>query len=225
MRDFSGFQSETLAFLRELSQNNDKTWFDANRERYEAYYIEPAKAFVAAIGEDLQQLVPGINADPRVNGSIFRINRDIRFSRDKTPYKDHLDLWFWEGQRKGALSGLFFRLTADGLILGAGAHRFTPEQLADFRAALEDADKGRKLLQIGGELAAAGAPLRGEYYKAVPRGFHAEDPRLAGLAKFNALYSAFETAHPANLDTPRFLDHCLDCWRNLVPLHRWLAGM
>ena len=225
MQHFSGFQPETISFLRELSQNNNKAWFDANRERYEAHYIEPAKTFIATIAEPLRQLVPDINAEPRVNGSIFRINRDIRFSRDKTPYKDHLDLWFWEGQRKGALSGLFFRLTAKDLILGAGAHRFTPEQLAGFRAALEDSKKGRRLLQIGDTLEQAGAPLRGEYYKVAPKSLTAGDPQLASLAKFNALYSAFETSHPASLSTPRFVEHCLDCWRQLAPLHRWLAEM
>jgi uncharacterized protein (DUF2461 family) len=56
-----------------------------------------------------------------VLGSIFRINRDTRFSKDKRPYKDHLDFWFWEGDRKAASSGLFARVSPDGVIVGAGA--------------------------------------------------------------------------------------------------------
>ena len=70
--------------------------------------------------------MPGIATEARVNGSIFRINRDTRFSKDKTPYKDHLDFWFWEGQRKTALSGLFLRIAPAAVTVGAGAHGFDP---------------------------------------------------------------------------------------------------
>ena len=59
-------------------------------------------AFVAAIGDKLVKHSPNISAIPKVNGSIFRVNRDIRFSKDKTPYKDHIDLWFWEGDDRKA---------------------------------------------------------------------------------------------------------------------------
>ena len=65
------------------------------------------------VATPLRSIAPDIHAEPRVNGSIFRINRDIRFSKDKTPYKDHLDLWFWEGNRKGAVSGFFLQADRD----------------------------------------------------------------------------------------------------------------
>ena len=69
--------------------------------------------------------------EPRINGSLFRINRDIRFSKDKSPYKAHLDLWFWEGEHRGWESpGFFFRLTPTKLMLGAGMHQFPKEHLA-----------------------------------------------------------------------------------------------
>ena len=87
--------------------------------------------------------MPGIATEARVNGSIFRINRDTRFSKDKTPYKDHLDFWFWEGQRKTALSGLFLRIAPAAVTVGAGAHGFDPTRLARYRAAVADADRRR----------------------------------------------------------------------------------
>jgi uncharacterized protein (TIGR02453 family) len=99
------FPPDTLGFLRDVRRHNERTWFEANRSRYEAGYIEPAKAFVAAVAPALEAIVPGIKAEPRVLGSIFRINRDTRFSKDKRPYKDHLDFWFWEGDRKATSSG------------------------------------------------------------------------------------------------------------------------
>jgi uncharacterized protein (TIGR02453 family) len=103
------FPAATVEFLTDLRAHNDKAWFDANRSRYESGYVQPATAFVEPISPELQKLVPGIHAEPWIRGSIFRINRDIRFSSDKRPYKDHLDFWFWEGDRKSAVSGLFLR--------------------------------------------------------------------------------------------------------------------
>lgn len=85
MSPFDGFGPDTVIFLSELSANNNKAWFDSHRSEYETSYIAPAKAFVGAVGAGLQAIAPGIHAEPKVNGSIFRINRDIRFSRDKTP--------------------------------------------------------------------------------------------------------------------------------------------
>ena len=111
-------------------------------------YIGAAKDFIAALQEPLASLSPELVAEPKVNGSIFRINRDIRFSKDKRPYKDHLDLWFWQGQRKGAISGLFFRLTEDQLILGAGAHGFDKERLAGYRTAIAETKAAQDLLAI-----------------------------------------------------------------------------
>src|SRR5215213_5040596 len=111
MSAFGGFPPETISFLRELRVNNRREWLDAHRDDYEAYWLGPAKAFVVAAGRLLAELAPQIRAEPRVLGSILRINRDSRFSRDPSPYKDHLDVWFWEGERRRAVSGFFARLT------------------------------------------------------------------------------------------------------------------
>ncbi len=109
---FKGFPKETLEFLAALRTNNDKKWFDAHRADYESYFVEPAKDFVAALAPRLKTIDRKIHAEPRINGSILRIQRDVRFARDKSPYKDHLDLWFWTGEEKGwDSSGFFLRLT------------------------------------------------------------------------------------------------------------------
>jgi hypothetical protein len=105
--------ADTIEFLADLRRHNNKGWFDAHRDRYETAYVEPAKAFVEAAAPGLATIVPGITAEPRVLGSIFRIHRDTRFSTDKRPYKDHLDFWFWQGARKTAVSGLFLRVSPD----------------------------------------------------------------------------------------------------------------
>jgi len=98
---FDGFRRETTQFLAGLREHNKKEWFDAHRDDYEQAFLVPAMALTKALAPRLRKIEPDINVEARVNGSIMRINRDIRFSRDKSPYKDHLDLWFWTGDRKG----------------------------------------------------------------------------------------------------------------------------
>lgn len=149
MTDFTGFGPSTKKFLRNLGRNNDKAWFDAHRAEYEAYYLEPAKAFVEAVGPKLEKIAPNIAWEPRVNGSIFRVNRDIRFAKHKTPYKDHIDLWFWEGARKSALSGFFLRIRDKSVHLGAGSHGFSKEALASYRKRLNDEKAANESRQSG----------------------------------------------------------------------------
>lgn len=89
------FTPKTFAFLRELADNNDREWFDANRERYESDVREPALDFIQDFGDRLLKISPHFSADPRLQGgSLFRIHRDTRFSSDKTPYKTHTGMQF-----------------------------------------------------------------------------------------------------------------------------------
>ncbi|MEZ5668721.1 MAG: DUF2461 domain-containing protein [Alphaproteobacteria bacterium] len=220
---FGGFGKGTLDFLAGLSANNNKAWFDAHRQDYEAHFVGPAVAFVAALAEPLAKLAPRLNAEPRINGSIFRINRDIRFSKDKTPYKDHLDLWFWEGERKTALSGLFFRLTATEMILGTGCHGFDPARLAAFRQAVCDPKRGPAAAKAVAAIERAGFTLGGAHYKTLPRGFAASTPAAERLLKHNAFYAVQTAPHPPGLATPGLVDWCVERWRGTLPIHRWLV--
>jgi uncharacterized protein (DUF2461 family) len=100
MTAFGGFPPETIRFLRQLRANNRKDWFDAHRTDYEAFWVAPAKAFVVAAGQLLVELAPGIRAEPRVLGSIFRINRDTRFARD--PVRTRITSTSGSGRASGA---------------------------------------------------------------------------------------------------------------------------
>ncbi|MDD5034909.1 MAG: DUF2461 family protein [Methylococcaceae bacterium] len=93
--------SETFAFLDELSCPRDKSWFEANRARYEAHLLGPMRALVSAIGPGLQAQIPDLECRPQVNKSLTRINRDMRFARGQSPYKDHmLALFYRQGRKK-----------------------------------------------------------------------------------------------------------------------------
>jgi uncharacterized protein (TIGR02453 family) len=221
MSDFTGFGAQTKKFLRDLGRNNDKAWFDAHRSDYEQHYLEPAKAFVEAVGPKLEKLAPNIVWEPRVNGSIFRVNRDIRFSKDKTPYKDHIDMWFWEGQRKTAVSGFFVRITSKSVHLGAGSHGFSKEALASYRKALNDEKASKSLASLTKRLGRAGYDVGGKTYKKPPRGFDG-NPAAQELVLHSTLWAAAERKSPPEQASAKFVAYCMREWKKMAPVHRWL---
>ena len=109
-------------FLGALRRNNRKQWFDEHRSDYEEQLLEPAKEFVIDLGAKLRTLRPKLQVDPRTNYSVKRINRDIRFARDKKPYKDHQTLWWWEGHEKQGAPGYWFNLTPTRVQLAVGLY-------------------------------------------------------------------------------------------------------
>ncbi|MGH6922683.1 MAG: DUF2461 domain-containing protein [Propylenella sp.] len=223
MSDFAGFSKGTAAFLRGLTKNNDKAWFDAHRVDYEAHYVEPAKNFVAVIGPRLQKISPTVAFEPKVNGSLFRINRDVRFSKDKTPYKNHLDLWFWHGDRRGWGSpGFFFRMFSDRLILGSGMHMFEKEQLEAYRRAVVDERAGKALAKTVEKVRSAGPyEVGGATRKSVPRGFDPSHPRAEFLLH-EGLFASLDTKPGKITETPEFVDYCLGHFAAMWPISRWL---
>ena len=222
MATFEGFPPQTRAFLRDLAEHNEKPWFDAHRDDYERWWLAPARAFVDSIGQELATLVPDIRAEPKPNGSIMRINRDVRFSADKRPYKDHLDLWFWEGpERRAAISGIFARLTAETFSVGVGAHGFDPQRLKEYRAAVVDPKTGAKLANAVASVEANGLEALGERYSRPPAGFQA-DGDAARFLRFGALWTVEEA--PAEIaESPAIVEHCMSHWRTALPIHRWLV--
>ncbi len=224
MSQFSGFGKQTTDFLEALGKNNEKPWFDAHRAEYEEFYLEPAKAFVEAVAAPLRAISPTSQAQPRVNGSIFRVNRDIRFSKDKTPYRDHIDMWFWDGEaRNRAVSGFYLRIAAKEVIVGAGAHMFDSSNLKRFRSAVSGGSRGAGLVNAVAAARTAGYSIGGEHYKRLPRGFEDADGPTADLLRHNALFVDASVITPKELRSEAFVDYCVGHWEKMAPVHRWLV--
>jgi uncharacterized protein (TIGR02453 family) len=217
------FAPQTQTFLRELSAHNDRAWFDDHRAEYQAAYVEAAKAFVVAAAPELERIAPGVCAEPRVLGSIFRINRDTRFSRDKRPYKEYLDLWFWEGERRTAQSGFYLRVTPELVAIGAGANHLSREGVDRYRAALCDAQGGPAVVQIVADLEAEGWELPEPRLKRPPRDWDPVDPDAAPLLRRDGLFVARREPADLAVDAQRLLPACVEVWTRLAPLHRWLV--
>lgn len=224
MPPFSGFPEEAVRFLTDLAKNNKKAWFDAHRADYDRFIVEPAKAFTETIGERLTAIAPGIIAEPRVNGSIFRIYRDTRFSKDKTPYKMHLGIFVWEGEGpKMECPGFYFHLEPPKLLLGGGIHIFSKRLLAEYRRSVVHPDHGPDLEEA---VESVGAQLNigGRHYKKIPRGYDPGHP-LAEFLLYNGLTAWTEEPIPEALYDRDIVNHCFDVFRKMEPLHRWLKGL
>jgi uncharacterized protein (TIGR02453 family) len=225
---FEGFPRAAIKFLKELDQNNSREWFDAHRSVYEDSIAAPSKAFVVAAGERLAKIAPGVQAEPRVNGSIFRINRDTRFSADKRPYKANVGIFFWEGSRpKMECSGFYFHLEPDALMLGVGLYMFPRDLIDAYRAAVVDAKLGpalRKAVETVGPglVGKAGCGMAIDRYARVPKGYPADHPNAEYL-KLKGLHAGCEEKLPAALHSAAIVDFAVERWSRLAPLHRWLV--
>jgi uncharacterized protein (TIGR02453 family) len=224
---FTGFPAGGLEFLEGLAHDNTREYFDAHRAVYETALLRPAKEFVVALGAELQARVsPEIRAEPRVNGSILRINRDTRFSIDKRPYKEHLDFWFWAGEGPSREhAGLAVRLRPGTVGLGAGMHHLEAPVLAAYRAAVADDRTGTALQEaIARATSLRGASIGEPAYKRVPRGFPAEHPR-ADLLRRAGLFVGGEWKLPRAASGPSFVGWVADRLEQMAPVERWMTGV
>ena len=115
---FTSFPEETIKFFLQLEGNNNRDWFTAHKQDYIDYVQQPSLAFIKTMGERLLTISPGMVYDTRTNGSgsLMRIYRDVRFSPDKTPYKNNLGIVFWEGEGKKAENpGFYFHVAPNGM--------------------------------------------------------------------------------------------------------------
>ena len=117
--EFQGFAADSFLFFEELARNNHKTWFDANRARYDQYVAGAFKGLLAALTPGLLKLNPHFEVGGKTNGNFSRINRDTRFSKDKSPYKSNYYLYVYDGRHDRADAGrLYVGLSADCLTVG-----------------------------------------------------------------------------------------------------------
>lgn len=221
MPDFT-FPAETFAFLEGIAANNAKTWFEANRALYEKGYVEAGKAFVTELGPRLREISPSVQFDPRVNGSIGRINRDIRFSKDKRPYKTHLGMWFWHGEKKGwDKPGFWFGITPEHLQLGTGWWGFPKDALDEFRQSVIHPRSGKALVAAVEAVKAKGPyEIGGKTRKLLPKGF-STDPERQEYLLYEGLHTYLELPVAA-ARSPGLIDLCLEHSANAWPINKWL---
>ncbi len=159
---FAGWPKPALQFFHGLKKDNSKAFFEAHRQVYEEQVRQPMEALLAEIERDL---------GPDIEVKIFRLNRDLRFSPDKRPYKEHLGAYLSSGA-----TGLYLQVSADGLYVAIGTHELAPDQLTRYRDAVAGKN-GEKLARIVAALTQEGYEVTEPSFKRVPTGYPADHPR------------------------------------------------
>jgi len=224
MKNEISFPQSTIKFLTALSKNNTKEWFEKNRVRYDFEFLQPAIQFVIDLGERLTELSPNIIAIPRIDKSIFRLHRYVRFSKDKSPYKTNLGLYFWEGKgKKMECSGLYFHIEPKLFFLGAGVYMFTKDQLKKYREVVSNPAKAKELTEITKKiLKNKKYQLGGRTYKKTPRGFDA-DYAYNDLLLHSGFYIFYEGKDFSELTKKDPVMVAYIIFKEMYPIHKWFV--
>jgi uncharacterized protein (TIGR02453 family) len=205
-RVFSGWPEEFQRFFIGLELDNSKRYFEAHRDIYQTSVRAPMDALVASL-------------EPRFGpGKVFRINRDIRFSADKSPYKTNIAATVGMGGVGGYIS-----LDARGLSVATGRYEMVPAALPRYREAVDREGSGSELSVIVDRLEADGYQVGGEELKRVPPGYPKEHPR-ARLLRHKRLYVWKAFGLQPWLGSAEAMDHVLATWARAEPLNEWFLN-
>ncbi|MEJ8568384.1 DUF2461 domain-containing protein [Elongatibacter sediminis] len=222
MTEFSGFPADLFRFLEDLRANNSRDWFNDHKARYLESVVEPMSAFIVAMQPRLRSISKHYRANPKPHGgSMFRIYRDTRFSKDKTPYKTHAACQFrHERGRSVHAPGFYVHLEPEGLHFGGGIWRPPGPQLTAIRDFIADNARSwariknaKKVREVGG--------IRGESLKRPPRGFNAEHVHIEDL-KRKSFYVMSEAEPEAALSAD-FPDTVTQGFQRAAPLTRFVC--
>lgn len=228
---FSGFRPEAIDFLADLAANNERDWFNPRKAEYERLLKAPFEALVAALAERLEARDIPLLADPK--RSIFRIYRDTRFSKDKSPYKTHLGASFpWlERSKDGSTvvadaaahgNGGYFNFQPGEMYVGGGMWMAEKPRLDAFRRAIvDDADRVRAALEEPGFKAAFGSVTAHEHLKRVPTGLPADHP-MADLFRYKDVVFGRRLSD-AEVLSPSLPDTLADAFAAGMPVFEFLA--
>jgi len=222
------FTQRALGFLRGLARHNEKPWFEAHRDEYEAEVRQPMRDLIEDLDTRFARFAPEIGGDPK--RSMFRIYRDIRFSKDKSPYKTHAACWFHHlnaarnvgSEADTGSAGYYFHLEPGGRsMIGAGIWMPPRPQLNKLRGAIssnpKDFDKmARSIPRRFGGLDDEGA------LKRMPRGY-AEDHPAAKWLRFQSFTSG-RTLTDVQVTSASLASLLAREYEALLPLVRWLNG-
>ncbi len=225
MIDFVGFSQGTRQYLMDLRDNNDRDWYQANKKTYEDTVKSPSITWVEVMGNRLKDLDEQLRVDTRTNGSgsLMRMSRDTRFSKDKSPYKTNIAMMWWHGAGKKTEHSAFgMQITPDDAGLMVGMFGFSKSMLSAYREAVIDDKLGEELIDLTTTLEADGYEILGKHYKTTPRGFDKEHPRAEWL-KYNGLYTHATDLSWDILLSDDLVDVCYTHFEKMAPIHHWLV--
>jgi uncharacterized protein (TIGR02453 family) len=201
---FTGIPFTALDFYEDLEADNSKVWWNAHKDVYEESVKAPMKALMA-------ELEPTFG-----EAKLFRPYRDVRFSKDKTPYKAHQGAFV----ARGPALGFYIQIDPAGLFVAAGFYGASTEGVARFREAVDNDVRGAELESIVAAMTKSGFEKGGDQLKTKPRGYEADHPRIE-LLRHKSLTVSKHFGSPKWLETPKAVVHIRDTWNSMSPLVDW----
>jgi uncharacterized protein (TIGR02453 family) len=221
---FEGFADGDAKFFKTLAKKNNRAWFQAHKGEFEEGWNAPMKLLLEEVKEAIDKAYARCDlGEPKV----FRIFRDVRFSKDKSPYKTHIGGYIplQRGGKKGTdvPMALYFHVGATETFGAAGHYMMEPESLARFRAAIAHDKHGKELVRILASLAKKGFPADShDRLKRVPKGYSPDHPR-ADLLKRKGLVVSFPKLPQGLLATPKLVKWLAQGCKTAAPLVEWLV--
>jgi uncharacterized protein (TIGR02453 family) len=203
--EFSGFPEAALDFYDDLEMDNTKSFWEAHRDVYATAVAAPMKALTAAL------------ADEFGDAKIFRPYRDVRFAKDKTPYKTHQGAFV----AKGPPTGYYVQVGAPGVRVGVGYYEASGPRLASIREAIVEQRRGAELEDILAALTSSGWELGGDRLKTAPRGYDADHPRIE-LLRHKSMTLGKSYGFEPIIHTPELVEQVRADWRAATPFVEWV---
>lgn len=212
------FPRETVAFLKDLKANNDRGWFAKHKAGYDEAVKQPAQAFCSLMVDELSQL-----SGEAYDSKVFRVHRDVRFSKDKTPYNTHLHISFFPALKQGATPAWFFGLDPERLALGAGIFGFDKRMLETYRQRVAGSG-GKDLAQLLGRLERDGVRVSEPELKRIPPGYdkgheYGENLRRKSLSVW------LDQEDPNVATQAGIAKSCAASFARLKPVMDWLQSL
>lgn len=217
---FNGFPKETIAFLKKLKRNNTREWFAAHKNEFEEQVKFPMQCFIVSLSPLFAEFAPEIDIDPK--RSLFRIYRDTRFSKDKTPYKTHAAAHFvLRGMPKGLVgSGYYFHVEPGEVFLGAGIYIPDGEQIKKIRATISDRPEEFLAIINDNIFVERFGTLNGNRLQRVPKGYAADHP-MAEYLKLKQFFVGVTLTEDV-IVKPKFLDDAAKIFSEATNFVRFL---
>lgn len=221
---FNGFGRDFFAFFRELKANNERGWFEANKQRFRDQVQAPMSAFIEAMAPRLAKISKDFTADPRPNGgSMFRVYRDVRFSKDKRPYKEHAACHFRHRFGKDAHApGFYMHFAPDEVFFGGGMWLPPSDALAKIRGAIAAKPAAWKKMLGDAKFAARFGGVGGEALSRPPRGFDPAHPFIDDIKKKS--FFAMGEGSVKSAQSPKLVDEVTETFRAASPLMKFLCN-
>jgi uncharacterized protein (TIGR02453 family) len=204
---FAGFPVAALDFYDDLEVDNTRAYWEKHKDVYTESVKAPMAALCAALAPEFGE------------AKVFRPYRDVRFAKDKTPYKTHQGAFV----PAGPATGWYVEVSARGVRTGAGFYEASSPRLAAIRGAIDDDRRGKELERLLAGLAAEGWDVAGDRLKTTPRGYPADHPRIELLRHRSMTVGRSHGFEPV-VHTPELLDVVRDDWRALRPFVEWVAS-